>query len=45
MIKGRDPQYHPYNYLTRLRAPLAMEVGQRLVTVHRQATALEAAEA
>ena len=32
MIKGREPQYQPYNYLTRLRAPLAVEVGQRLVT-------------
>jgi hypothetical protein len=32
MIKGRESQYQPYNYLTRLRAPLAAEVGQRLVT-------------
>jgi len=31
MIKGREPAYQPYNYLTRLRAPLVLEAGQRLV--------------
>jgi hypothetical protein len=31
MIKGREPAYRPYNYLTRLRAPLSMEVSQRMV--------------
>ncbi|GGA89642.1 hypothetical protein [Puia dinghuensis] len=31
-IKGREPRYRPYNYLTRLKPPLLAEVGQRLVT-------------
>jgi hypothetical protein len=32
MIKGREPAYRPYNYLTRVKAPLAMELSRRLVT-------------
>ncbi|HEY4107558.1 hypothetical protein [Puia sp.] len=30
-IRGREPAYRPYNYLSRLRPPLAMEIGGRLV--------------
>jgi hypothetical protein len=32
MIKGRDPVYRPYDYLTRLRPPLNLEVSLRMVT-------------
>lgn len=31
-IRGREPRYRPYGYLTRLKPPLASEVGQRLIT-------------
>ncbi|HEY4336053.1 MAG TPA: hypothetical protein VGM89_09150 [Puia sp.] len=31
-IRGREAQYQSYNYLTRLRPPLTVELGQRLVT-------------
>ena len=31
-IRGREPRYRAYNYLTRLKPPLIAEVGQRLVT-------------
>ena len=30
-IRGKEPAYRPYNYLTRLKPPVAAEVGQRLV--------------
>jgi hypothetical protein len=32
VIKGREPAYRPYDYLTRLRPPLALELNQRLIT-------------
>jgi len=32
MIRGRESRYRPYNYLTRLKPPLAEEIAQRLVT-------------
>jgi hypothetical protein len=31
-IRGRDPAYEPYDYLNRIRSPLAAEAGQRLFT-------------
>ena len=31
-IRGRDPVYRPYNYLTRLTPPLTAEISQRLLT-------------
>ena len=31
MIKGREPRYQPYNYLTRLKPPVGAGVGERLV--------------
>jgi hypothetical protein len=31
-IRGRETAYRPYNYLTRLRPPLAAEISQRLLT-------------
>ncbi|HLZ86322.1 MAG TPA: hypothetical protein VKQ52_03730 [Puia sp.] len=31
-IRGREPAYRGYNYLTRLQPPLIAEVGQRLIT-------------
>jgi len=31
VIKGREPVYRPYDYLTRLRSPPGMEVSQRMV--------------
>ena len=30
-IRGREPAYRPFNYLTRMKPPLAVEVAQRLV--------------
>lgn len=32
VIKGREPVYRPYDYLTRLRPPLNLEVSLRMVT-------------
>ena len=41
-IRGRDPRYRPYNYLTRLKPPLAAEVGHRLMTAVLEAGQAEA---
>jgi len=32
MIRGREPRFRQYNYLTRLKPPLVAEIAQRLVT-------------
>ncbi|HXB09772.1 MAG TPA: hypothetical protein VNW04_21760 [Puia sp.] len=31
-IRALEPRYRPYNYLTRVKPPLAAEVGQRLMS-------------
>jgi hypothetical protein len=30
-IKGREPRFHPYDYINRIKPPLAPEIAERLV--------------
>jgi hypothetical protein len=42
MIRGREPRYLSYNYVTRLRPPLMEEIARRLVTAVFEAGQAEA---